>query len=112
MNGLINKLFLLPGFTLLIDPTIMKPVFWMAMGGLMILFFAALRYWFHDSKISMNWWKWLLAGAWYLLLFVVIAAAFTLIGEREVRAGVWFLAVFGGLMILLGLGLWQLLKKV
>lgn len=112
MNGLINKLILLPGFTLLIDPTIMKPVFWMAMGGMMILFFASLRYWFQERKISMNWWKWTLTGLWYFLLFVVIAAAFTLIGEREVRAGVLFLAAFGGLMILLGLGLWQLLNKV
>lgn len=111
MNGLTSSLCLFPGFTLLIDPTIMKPVFWMAMGGMMILFFAALRYWFQDRKMTMNWWRWLLTGIWYFLLFVVIAGAFTLIGEGEVRAGIYFLSVFGGLIVLAGVALWMLLKK-
>jgi uncharacterized membrane protein YhfC len=86
---------------------ILEPLFWIVMGALYLLFIAGLTYWFKDRKISMNWWKWTLSAIWFIVLSMVIAGSFTLIGENEVRAGLYFLAVFGIIEILLGVALWR-----
>ncbi len=97
-------------FTVIFESSILQPLFWMIMGGLMILFFIGARYWLKDTGVIMNWWKWGLFSLWYIAVYVVIAGGFTLIGEQEVRAGFFFLGVFGTVMIIMGVGLWRILR--
>lgn len=92
------------------NSTIFEPMFWIIMGVLYTVFGISMTYWAKDLKLKMNWWKWLLAIIWFIFLNVTIAAGFTLIGENEARAGIYFLGVFGTLFIVLGAGLWQLIK--
>ncbi len=96
--------------TVIFESSILQPLFWMVMGGLMILLFIGAGYWLKDAGISMSWWKWMLSALWYAGVYVIIAGGFTLIGEHEVRAGLFFLGVFGTVMIILGAGLWRILK--
>ena len=82
------------------------------MGLIYALTIAGARVWAEDLGLPMNWWKWLLAAIWYCLLSFSFAAGFTLLGEKEPRAGYYF---FGGslaIMIILGVGLWYLLWVV
>ena len=95
---------------MIFESSLLQPLFWMIMGGLMILFFIGARYWLKDAGVLMNWWKWGLFTLWYIAVYVVIAGGFTLIGENEVRAGLFFLGVFGTVMIILGVGLWRILR--
>lgn len=90
--------------------TMLEPLFWIIMGFLYTLFVFGLRYWAQDLKIKMDWWKWLLFTIWFIGLNIVIAGGFTLIGENETRAGLYFLGVFGVLFIILGAGVWKILK--
>ncbi len=110
MNGLICNSICLMDLTMIFESSILQPLFWMIMGGLMILFFIGLTFWLKDLRIPMNWWKWVLTALWYIGVYVVIAGGFTLIGEQEVRAGFFFLGVFGTVMIILGTGLWRILR--
>ena len=80
------------------------------MGALLVLFFSSMRLWFKDFRFRMSWWKWLLFSAWFLGVYVVIAGGFTLIGENEVRAGTFFLGIFGTAFFVLGVGLFRLLR--
>jgi len=65
--------------------------------------------WSRDLALKMNWWKWLLSAAWYLLLLFFIMAAFTFMGEGEQGAG-WRTLLFElVIMIILGAGLVRLL---
>ncbi|PKP51393.1 MAG: hypothetical protein CVT92_12910 [Bacteroidetes bacterium HGW-Bacteroidetes-1] len=93
------------------NSTILGPLFWIVMGGLYTISFTGFYYWITDSIIKMNWWKWLLSILWFLGLNITIAGGFTLFGEKEIRAGFWFLSVFGGVFIVLGVGLWRLLTS-
>ena len=95
---------------MIFESSLLQPLFWMIMGGLMILFFIGAHYWLKDAGVLMNWWKWGLFTLWYIAVYVVIAGGFTLIGENEVRAGLFFLGVFGTVMIILGVGLWRILR--
>ncbi len=97
-------------FSVIFESSLLQPLFWMIMGGLMILFFIGAGFWLKDAGILMNWWKWGLFTLWYIAVYVVIAGGFTLIGEHEVRAGLFFLGVFGTVMIILGAGLWRILR--
>ena len=92
------------------NSTILEPLFWIIMGILYTVFAISMTYWAKDLKLKMNWWKWLLAIIWFIFLNITIAAGTTLIGENELRAGLYFLGVFGTLFIVLGVGLWQLIK--
>jgi hypothetical protein len=92
------------------NSTIAEPLFWIIMGILYTLLALSARYWAKDLKLNMNPWKWVLAAVWFILLNVVIAGGFTLMGENEPRAGRYFLIVFGTLCLVLGVGLWQLVK--
>lgn len=89
--------------------TILGPLFWIAMGLLYFFLFISARYWFKDSGIIMNKRKWLLVGFYFIFINVTIGGAFTLIGEDEFRAGVYFLGIFGVISIILGVGLWRYL---
>ncbi len=97
-------------FDVIFGSTVLKPLFWMIMGGLLILFFSGLRLWFSDQGIAMRWWKWALFAAWFMGVYVTIAGGFTLVGENEARAGLYFMGVFGTLLIILGAGLWRILN--
>ena len=91
--------------------TMFEPLFWIIMGFLYTIFMISIKYWAEDLNFNMNWWKWTMLSVWFILLNITIAGAFTLIGENETRAGLYFLGVFGTTLVILGVGLWRLLKK-
>ena len=65
--------------------------------------------WAKSLILQMNWWKWTLLAAWYILLVFFIFLDFTFMGEGEVSAG-WKLLLFQMvIMIILGAGLGRLL---
>ena len=65
--------------------------------------------WSKELGLKLNWWKCLLAGLWYLLLLVLVFAAFTLIGEAESLAGWKTLGITAVVMVILGTGLFRIL---
>jgi len=65
-----------------------KPIFWIIMGLLYALTMAGAPIWAQDLGLHMNWWKWMLAGLWYILLSFSLAGGFTLLGEKE--PGAWY----------------------
>jgi hypothetical protein len=79
------------------------------MGLIYALMIASAPAWARDLGLQMTWWKWLLAALWYGLLSLGIAASFTLMGEKEPRAGQYVLGLTLVIMIILGVGLWSLL---
>jgi hypothetical protein len=79
------------------------------MGLIYALMIAGTPMWAKDLGLQMNWWKWLLTAVWYGLLSISIAASFTLMGEKEPRAGQYSLGLTLVIMIILGVGLWSLL---
>ncbi len=96
---------------LIFDSTVLKPLFWMVMGAILVLFFYSMRIWFNDLGFKMKWWKWLMFLCWFFGLYVVIAGGFTLIGENETRAGILFISIFGSLLLVSSVGLWYILKR-
>ena len=89
--------------------SIFRALFWMVMGVLFALTFAGASLWAGDLGFQMNWWKWSLAALWYCLLCVGVAAGFTLIGEKELRAGVGVLSASLIVMAVFGAALWFML---
>ena len=67
--------------------------------------------WAKDLGLHMTWWKWLLSASWYLLLLVLLFAAFTFIGEGEPAAGWKTVGISIVVMVILGTGLVMLLRK-
>ena len=65
--------------------------------------------WSKALGLKLNWWKWLMAGVWYLLLLTLVFAAFTLIGEGESLAGLKTLGITSVVMVILGAGLRRVL---
>lgn len=94
---------------MLLYSTIARPLFWIVMGLIYALMIAGAPAWARDLGLQMTWWKWVLATLWYGLLSVSIAASFTLMGEKEPRAGQLALGLTLVIMIALGVGLWFLL---
>lgn len=78
-------------------------------GLLTVLVIIGAVVWFEDLKLKMTWWKWTLAGLWYVLLMFFILASFTFMGEGEVSAGWKSLAAEAVIMIILGVGLFRVL---
>jgi hypothetical protein len=72
------------------------------MGFLYAMTIAGAVYWAHDLGLSMNWWKWLLPALWYCGLSFGVAASFTLMGEREPKAGGRVLAFTAGIAVVFG----------
>jgi len=94
---------------MLLYSTIARPLFWIVMGLIYALMIVGAPVWAEDLGLQMSWWKWLLTGIWYGLLSIGIAASFTLMGEKEPRAGQYSLGLTVVIMIVLGMGLWSLL---
>ena len=94
---------------MLLYSTISRPIFWIVMGLFYALMIAGAPVWAEDLGLQMNWWKWLLAAVWYCLLSIGIAAGYTLMGEKEPRAGYYIAGLSVIIMIILGVGLWILL---
>jgi hypothetical protein len=88
---------------------LVRPAFWIIMGLIYALAIAGARVWAQDLGLDMTWWKYTLAMLWYILLNVGVASGFTLIGEKEPRAGWAILAAALTVMIFLGAGLWAAL---
>ena len=65
--------------------------------------------WFKDLGLKMNWWKYLLLAIWYVLLLLLVFAAFTFMGEGEPAAGLKTLGIATVLMVILGTGLFRIL---
>ena len=91
--------------------TLLRPLFWIVMGLIYALMVAGAKVWAQDLGLNMTWWKWLLSALWYGFLSLTFAGGFTLLGEKEPRAGYRFLGVFLTIMIILGVGLWILLQS-
>lgn len=81
------------------------------MGLLLALIIYSAKLWAKDLGLKMNWWKWLLAGLWFIILSLSIAGGFTLIGEREVTPGLYFLGSFLVINFLLGALIWRVIAK-
>lgn len=94
---------------MLLYSTIARPLFWIVMGLIYALMIAGAPMWARDLDLQMTWWKWVLAALWYGLLSLGIAASFTLMGEKEPRAGQYALGLTLVIMIILGVGLWSLM---
>jgi hypothetical protein len=90
---------------MLIYTTLVRPVFWIVMGLIYALAIGGAWAWAQDLGLDMTWWKWVLAMLWYVLLNIAVASGFTLIGEKEPRAGWAILAASLIVMIVLGAGL-------
>jgi len=65
--------------------------------------------WAKELGLKMNWWKWLLSALWYVLLLLLVFAAFTFIGEGEPVAGWKTLGIAVVFMVILGAALARLL---
>ena len=79
------------------------------MGLLYALMIAGAPVWAEDLGLQMTCWKWLLAAIWFCILSLGIATGFTLMGEKEPRAGYPIAGLTLVIMVILGIGLWQLL---
>jgi uncharacterized membrane protein len=88
----------------------LEPVFWIFMGFLYALVGYSAPIWANDLGLKMNWWKWVLAALWFVLLSMSIAGGFTLIGENEPEAGIYFLGSAIVVNIILGVILWRILN--
>ena len=71
---------------------------------------AALRHYLQDRGIPMRWWKWILFTGWVVLFGFTIAFITTSVGENETTAAFKGAVAFGLPTIILGVGIWRLLK--
>ncbi len=92
--------------------TLFRPLFWIGMGMTYALIIAGARVWAQDLGLNMTWWKWMLSATWYGLVSLSVASSFTLIGEKEPKAGTCFLGVSLAVTVVLGVGLWLVLTLV
>ncbi len=83
--------------------------FWFIEGILAVLFFLGFKTWLEDRRIPMSWWKWILVGAWVLLVGFTIAFVGTCLGENEIVAATKGGIIFAVISIIAGVGLWRLL---
>ena len=90
--------------------TILGPLFWIVMGLLYAFLILGARVWFKDLGFQMYWWKWLITAFWFTFLSITVAGGFTLFGENEIKAGYYFLGLFGMVSIVSGVGIWRLLS--
>ena len=86
-----------------------KPIFWIVMGLIYALTIAGAPLWAEDLGLHMTWWKWILAGLWYVLLSFTFAGSFTLLGEKEPGAWYKFLGFHLIIAIIFGVIVWSLI---
>ncbi len=86
------------------------PLFWFLMGVVFVGIAAGFRAFAGERRWVLNWWKALLALAWYALLALTLLAFGTLLGENEATAAWRFLAAGLFLCLVLGVGLWRLME--
>jgi len=67
--------------------------------------------WTKSLGLNMNWWKWLLSATWYGLLLFVFFTSFTFMGEGEGSAGWKVLGFSSVFLVILGVGLFRILKR-
>ncbi len=90
--------------------TILGPLFWIILGLLYAFNFYTARFWFKDFKIKMNRIKWVLVLFYFIILNIIIGGGFTLIGEDEQHAGIYFMGIGIVVCMIAGVGLWRYLK--
>jgi len=90
----------------------LEPLFWIIMGLLYALIGYSATVWANDLGLKMNLWKWVLTIIWFVFLSLIVAGGFTLIGENEAKAGIYFLGSGIVLSVILGVILWRILKPV
>ncbi len=96
---------------MLLQSTLLGPLFWMLLGILQLSFFIGLRLFLKDKAIQLSRIKWGLVAVWWFSLNLTVAAGFTLIGENESRAGIYFLGFFGVIMLICGAALVSFIRK-
>ncbi len=89
--------------------TILGPLFWIVIGLLYAFTFYSARIWFRDIGIKMTMVKWLLIAVFFILVNLSIGGGFTLIGEDEKNAGIYFTSIGLVICTILGVGLWRYL---
>jgi hypothetical protein len=89
--------------------TLLRPLFWLFMGLNYALIIVGARIWVQDLGLQMTWWKWVLSTLWYIGLSVGLAGGFTLLGEREPKAGYYFLGLVIIIALIAGIGIGLLL---
>lgn len=87
-----------------------EPVFWIIMGLLYALIGYSATLWAKDLGLKMNGWKWILTWIWFLILSLSIAGGFTLIGENEMKAGLYFLGSSVFVSVVVGFIIWRILN--
>lgn len=97
---------------MLLQSTIFGPLFWMLQGILLFIFVIGLYFYFKDKNIELTILKWLLIIAYWLTVNLTITAGFTLIGEDETRAGIYFMSFFSVILIVVGVVLRRYILKV
>lgn len=85
-------------------------LFWLLMGIVFVLIAAGFKVFADDRGWVITWWKALLAFVWYLILATSFYASGILIGENEASAGFKLLLLGLFICMILGVGLWRLLK--
>ncbi|MBT3198972.1 MAG: dehalogenase [Phycisphaerales bacterium] len=84
--------------------------FWFIEGILCALAVIGLKVWMEDRNTPMRLWKWVLVGAWMLLLGFTIAFIGTSVGENEMVAAKKGGIIFSVICVIFGAVVWQLLQ--
>jgi len=86
------------------------PIFWIIMGMVYCVVICSSVVWAKDLGLKMSVVKWLVLFIWFGLLSAGIGAGFTLMGENEMRAGVFLLGIIIVICTILGVALWRWLS--
>jgi drug/metabolite transporter (DMT)-like permease len=83
--------------------------FWFIEGIFTCLAVIGLKLWAEDRGIPMPFWKWIMVGAWVLLLGFTIAFVGTSLGENEPTAAKLGGILFGLTTIISGIAGWRII---
>lgn len=75
--------------------TILNYVFWMVLGALQVLIITGAYAWFDSLGRKVKWWQMALMYGCFVSFCAVVAGGFTLAGEYETRAGLYFIGFLG-----------------
>lgn len=85
-------------------------LFWFIEGIFACLVVLGLKIWAEDRDIPMPWWKWILSFLWLVWVGFTLAFVGTSLGEGEPHAALMGGIIFGVVSVILGVGLWRLLR--